>query len=267
VQTGDQLDRGPQDREILDLIEKLEAEAQQGGGRVLVLNGNHEIMNVAGDFRYVSPQGFSEFAELAIGGPANPRVPEAERGRFAAFAPGAHYAKLLARHPTVAIVGDSLFVHGGVLPKHLSFGLARINAEVNRWMRGELAELPSLLREDDAPVWTRVFGEPEPDAATCDLLERILQALNVKRMVVGHTVQSKGINSACGERLFRIDVGLSSYYGNNDIQALELTANGGAPASVRVLRAARANATCQNAAPASSSAAPRRVRQPAKAAP
>ena len=33
-------------------------------------------------------------------------------------------------------------------------------------------------------------------------------------MVVGHTVQQQGINSACDNKVWRIDVGLSRFYGN-----------------------------------------------------
>src|SRR5260221_4343930 len=54
VQTGDQIDRGDQDRELLDVIEKLEADAKTVGGAFHVLNGNHELMNASLDFRYVT---------------------------------------------------------------------------------------------------------------------------------------------------------------------------------------------------------------------
>jgi hypothetical protein len=39
---------------------------------------------------------------------------------------------------------------------------------------------------------------------------------------VGHTVQKGGITSACGERVFRIDVGLARHYGENPIAVLEI---------------------------------------------
>ena len=61
VQTGDLLDRGDDEREILDLVEKLEQQASDAGGALLVLHGNHELMNVALDFRYVTDAGFSSF--------------------------------------------------------------------------------------------------------------------------------------------------------------------------------------------------------------
>jgi hypothetical protein len=222
VQTGDQLDRGDQEREILDLFEKLALDAQSAGGRFLALNGNHELMNVGADFRYVTAPGFAEFAEFAIGAAPPRELPEPARGRFLAFAPGSVYARQLAQRPTVAIVGDTLFAHGGVLPQHVTYGLGRLNAEVSAWMKGERATLPAPMQGDDAPVWTRLYGEPNPDASACATLARVLTQLRVKRLVVGHTVQKSGINAACGEAVFRIDVGLAKYYGKKPAQVLEI---------------------------------------------
>ena len=51
VQTGDVLDRGPDSRKVMDLLMKLEKQAEAAGGRVHVLIGNHEAMNVYGDLR------------------------------------------------------------------------------------------------------------------------------------------------------------------------------------------------------------------------
>src|SRR6267154_5073699 len=53
VQVGDLLDRGPKPREVLNLMMGLEKEAPQAGGRVVSLLGNHEMMNIMGDLRYV----------------------------------------------------------------------------------------------------------------------------------------------------------------------------------------------------------------------
>jgi hypothetical protein len=48
VQLGDILDRGPQARRIIDLLMRLEKEAESAGGMVHVLLGNHEEMNITG---------------------------------------------------------------------------------------------------------------------------------------------------------------------------------------------------------------------------
>ena len=65
VQTGDQLDRGDQEQEILDLLDRLQQEAAASGGALHLLNGNHELMNARPDLRYVTEGGFADFAEFA----------------------------------------------------------------------------------------------------------------------------------------------------------------------------------------------------------
>lgn len=233
VQTGDQIDRGDQDREVLDVIEKLEPAAKAAGGAFYVLNGNHELMNARLDFRYVTRKSFASFDEFSRrAGELNGRLPDAELGRAAAFLPGAPYALKLSQHLTVAQVGDSLFAHGGVLPAHVDYGLARINREASAFLAGKTRELSAILSDEDGPVWTRVYGGPEVDDATCQALGRVLAQVGAKRLIVGHTVQEQGINSACQERLFRIDIGLSAYYGVKPPQVLEITASG-----ARVLKA------------------------------
>lgn len=229
VQTGDQIDRGDQDREVLDVMEKLEAEAKAAGSALYVLLGNHELMNATFDFRYVTRRGFAgfdEFSSRAGAAAAAGHVLEPERGRAAAFAPGAPYALKLAPHLVVAQLDDTLFVHGGILPAHVDYGFDRINREASAFLAGKQRELPRVLAGDDAPDWVRVYGSPEVDDATCQMLGRVLAQVGAKRLVVGHTVQEHGISSACQGRLFRIDIGLSAFYGVKPPQVLEITAAG-----------------------------------------
>jgi hypothetical protein len=233
VQTGDQLDRGDDERQILDFLEALTRKAKHRGGLVVVLNGNHEVMNVQGDFRYVTPGGYSAFADVAPPTRALPlldRFPQESRGRAAAFVPGGRYAKLLAERPIAAIVGDTLFAHGGVLPEHVSYGLERMSNEVSRWMRAESTTLPPAVLEENAPIWTRAYGATPVPAETCAKLAEVRRSLGVRRLVVGHTVQEAGVNAACDGAVWRIDVGLSRHYGARPPQALEIT-----PAGARVL--------------------------------
>lgn len=63
VSVGDLIDRGADSRKVLDLLMRLQQEAQGSGGRVHVLAGNHELMNLIGDYRYVSKEEFAAFAE------------------------------------------------------------------------------------------------------------------------------------------------------------------------------------------------------------
>ncbi|MET0410643.1 MAG: metallophosphoesterase, partial [Polyangiaceae bacterium] len=129
VQTGDQLDRGDDERAIVDLFERLRREAPTTGGQVVPLNGNHETMNVQGDFRYVTPAGLTTFGGLAQRSHYAAAAPEQFRQRAEAFLPGGQYASVLGTRDVIAIVGDSVFVHGGVLPEHVTLGVERINRE------------------------------------------------------------------------------------------------------------------------------------------
>lgn len=223
VQTGDQLDRGDGERKILELLERLEGEARAAGGTLHVLNGNHELMNAAGDMRYVTAGGFVDFAEVPGIDLADPRVASVEpalRGRLLAFAPGGPYARKLATRPVVLIVGDTVFAHGGVLPQHARKGLDVINSETQRWLRGEGEISPDLLQGDESPLWSRRFCQ-NPGPADCAVAEETLAALSVKRMVLGHTVHTEGIVNNCGGKVWCIDVGMAAYY-NGHPEVLEI---------------------------------------------
>ncbi len=221
VQTGDQIDRGDGDREIIDLTERLAREARAAGGDFISTLGNHELMNVQLDFRYVTKGAAVSFGEFAAEAPPEAANGLADmRGRAGAFAPGHPYAKKLAERPLLAWVGDSVFVHGGILPKHLQIGLTKMDREVHEWLRGERPEAPRAVMADDGPLWTRLYSAA-PGPKECEQLTAVLDALGAKRMVVGHTVQSGGITEACDGKVRRIDVGLSGHYGG-PIQALEI---------------------------------------------
>jgi len=205
VQTGDVLDRGDDELEIFELLAALALEANAARGRVIVLNGNHELMNAAGDFRYVTKGGYEDFADV---------------GRAAAFAPGGPWAKRLAAYPLIAVVGDSVFVHGG-LEASQAREIEVLNRSTQCWLLGDGPGPRSVLAADDSPVWTRRYGGESP---ACGELTAVLGALEAKRLVVGHTPQRR-INSACDERLWRIDVGMAAAYGGK-AAALEITKAG-----------------------------------------
>ncbi|RYQ99206.1 shewanella-like protein phosphatase 1 isoform X1 [Arachis ipaensis] len=60
IQVGDILDRGEEEIAILSLLRSLDKQAKAKGGAVFQVNGNHETMNVEGDFRYVDSGAFDE---------------------------------------------------------------------------------------------------------------------------------------------------------------------------------------------------------------
>ena len=245
VQTGDQLDRGDQEQAILDLFERLRVEARAAGGAFYALLGNHELMNARGDFRYVTDGGFADFVDAVEYDPGDSLqvwdrssgtfvsatladFEPHQRARMAAFMPGGPYAQLLARRQVILQLGNNVFVHGGVLPDHVVYGIDEINEAAQAWLRGE-TDLPSVLSGSESPQWTRLYSS-DPDSVACEVLEEALAALGAKRIIMGHSRQESGIASACDSRAWRIDVGMAEYYGG-PVEVLEIVGD-----SVQVLK-------------------------------
>ncbi len=192
VQTGDVLDRGDDEQAILDLFFGLVGKAKAAGGEFIFLNGNHEMMNAAGDFRYVTPGSRNAFGD-----------------RAASLRPGGTYAKKLAQHDVVAIVGDTVFAHAGPVGPFAT-QLDEVNLSTRCWLDGQASEEPPIaVASDEGPVWTRAYGL---ETADCDAAKAAMTAMGVRRIVVGHTVQAN-INSQCDGAVWRIDVGLGKLYG------------------------------------------------------
>jgi len=203
VQTGDVVDRGPDSKGVLDLIRRLKDEASAAGGRVVPLLGNHEVMNMTGDWRYVSRADVAGFGGV--------------KARIAAFALDGAYGGWLSERDAVAKVGDAVFVHGGITPKWAARGIDGINAAVRAALHGG----PPTVLGEDGPLWYRGFVV-EPAQTACASLQRSLEALGASRMIVGHTAQRNGrVLVRCGGRLDVIDVGISSVYGGH-LAALQI---------------------------------------------
>jgi len=224
VQLGDILDRGDDAKEILDLFDHLGVQARADGGDLHLLNGNHELMNVKLDMRYVSVGGYIDFLPGAEKNTETATAQDVVDGvgeRILAFRPGGAMALRFAARNVITTVGDSVFVHGGVLPHIVDYGIERLNQETRQWIRGDLQCPPEPLLAGDGPVWSRHYSK-EPDEEDCRLLDLALEQLGAQRMVVGHTVQDEGISSACDGRVWRVDVGMAEHYGG-DAAVLDLS--------------------------------------------
>lgn len=155
VIVGDILDRGPGSRAAMDLLIRLEQESQQAGGKVHVLIGNHEVMNIIGDMRYVHAGEYASFAadetveerdrwytawqtkrELPGADPVESRTQfdnTYPAGYFAhrdAFAPDGQYGEWLLQKPMLVVVDGNAFVHGGLPPSVAESGMAGVNGEL-----------------------------------------------------------------------------------------------------------------------------------------
>ncbi len=180
VVTGDFLDRGPKSREVMDLLMALEKQARKKGGQVIVLLGNHEMMNMTGDLRYVTPADYASFADKrsekrretayqvyvelrkkraqALNKPPPVFTPETEKEWMEehplgfvehrkAFGPNGQYGRWLRQRPAVAKVGDVVFLHGGISPALASWELEAINKRIKEETRAFDAYKQYLVRQ------------------------------------------------------------------------------------------------------------------------
>ena len=141
VVTGDLLDRGPDSRQAMDLLMRLEEEADAAGGRVHLLLGNHEVMNLVGDLRYVAAAEYAAFAEeddaaATDDNDSDKALPPGFLAHRRAFAADGQYGAWLLGKPLIVVINDTAFVHGGLSPRVAELGLEGINGE----MKARLAE-------------------------------------------------------------------------------------------------------------------------------
>jgi hypothetical protein len=145
VSLGDLVDRGPDSRKVMDMLRRLQDEALAAGGRVHLVLGNHEVMMLTGDLRYVSPGEYAAFAGPDSRG--DDRHPPGFAELTAAFAPDGTYGEWLLAQPAVVIVNDTAFVHGGLSPLAAQHTPEQINATVQARLR-ELLAVRTRLEED-----------------------------------------------------------------------------------------------------------------------
>jgi hypothetical protein len=231
VFTGDLIDRGDDDLEILRATERLKQRAAKAGGKVIVLTGNHEAANVEGLFIEVSDKGFEQFngevTEKELELPYAKKFKPARKARAVAFRPGGPLATKLSANRAAVLIGDTVFVHGGLLPDHVTYGLKRMNGKLRDWMSGKTKKRPDKAVGRDGPLWIRDYSE-DPDDGDCKHLAKALSLLGAKRMVVGHTIQDH-INSACDGQVWRIDTGMNPTHFNGPIEVLEIRGDEVAP--------------------------------------
>ena len=132
VSLGDLLDRGADSRKVMDLLMRLQGEAQAAGGQLHVVLGNHEAMNLLGDLRYVEAGEYASYGDLespaeraqlrqawetaqgaGSGAAFDQKFPPGYFGHRAAFSPKGKYGQWLLTLPVAIVLNDTLFMHAG----------------------------------------------------------------------------------------------------------------------------------------------------------
>ena len=180
VVNGDNMGRGDQVLPILWLFFQLEQQALAQGGRVHMIVGNHELMALNGDLRYIHRK--YNFTAGVLQTPY-PQL----------FQKGSVLGDWLAQHQVAISINGYLFVHAGISPKLL--GLKMSFEEINTLFRERIMRQPqetinadpllTLMEGEDGPVWYRGYFEDKP--LSQGKFRKQLKQYGQQKMVVGHT--------------------------------------------------------------------------------
>jgi len=186
VQLGDVVDRGPDSLKIIRDLMRLQREAARGGGKVYVLVGNHEAMNMTNDLRYVHPGEYAAFADrnserrrdltfeknrAAIEAAYKARFPEmtseAIRAEWMksmplgklehqlAWSPDGEIGSWMVRNPAVLKLGDTIFAHGGISATYATVPMDETNRRVAEALRARDESPTSIINDPHGPLWYR----------------------------------------------------------------------------------------------------------------
>ncbi len=242
VQLGDAVDRGSRSRDIVLDLQRLQKEANHAGGKLIAMIGNHEAMNMEGDLRYVAPADYQNYTTRnseslreqnfkanrdkleAAYRKENPQITDAEiKAKFQqqyplgyfeqrlAWAPNGDIGRWVIGNPAVVIVGDSLFVHGGISAKYAALTVDQINDQVRAALGGAPGADKAILEDELGPLWYRGLTE-ETEASKLDVAAA-LKAYGVKRIIIGHTPHLSGIKVLHQGHVILVDTGIMHTYG------------------------------------------------------
>ena len=195
VQMGDVADRGADSLKIIRSLQQLQKEAPHKGGKVIVILGNHEAMNLLGDDRYVTPGEYAAFVDgqsaarrdrvyaanraplEAAARAQNPQItPEQVRAQWIsqhplgwvehrlAWGPSGEIGKWAAANPAIAKIGGTLFAHGGISAEYAKQPLDVVNRRVAAAMAAADDDPTSVLNDPLGPLWYRGLVMSDTDA-------------------------------------------------------------------------------------------------------
>jgi hypothetical protein len=195
VVNGDILGRGDRVTEVLWLVYKLEQQAKAKGGHVHFLLGNHELMVIENDLRFLNEKYVSAAGIMGIR-PANLYGEDAVLGNW------------LRKRPIVITIDDLLITHAGISPAFIGRNLTakKVNTlfykKILKASNSRKNELQNFLTGEEGPIWYRgYFIQPSP---TEQQLDDMLDYFDSKKIIVGHTSLGS-ITGLFGGRVIGVD--------------------------------------------------------------
>ncbi|HNR15575.1 MAG TPA: metallophosphoesterase [Chitinophagaceae bacterium] len=211
VLTGDFFDRGDRVTEVLWLIYSLEDKAKAAGGYVHFVLGNHEIMNLNGDLRYVHPKYFHHASLL-------------NENYMTLYGEQSELGRWLRTKNVIQKVGDVLYVHGGVsaIMNTMELPVAKVNELVRPFYADTSYVYPNavvdLLYSDLGPFWYRGYYTGSIKA-TQQTIDSTLHQYRARYIATGHTIIADTISTLFDKKVFNTDV--QHYKGHSEALYIE----------------------------------------------
>ncbi len=198
VLIGDFFDRGQQVTEVLWLIYSLEEKAKAAGGYVHFILGNHEIMNLSGDLRYVQQKYLDNAGLLS-------------QKYEALYDENSELGRWLRTKNIVEKIGDILFVHGGISGNINSMNISI--PEINILARPYYADSSFDYRDekiavifgDFGPFWYRGYYDKNNPGIASQIDSTLFQ-FGVNHIITGHTIVSTAVSVWYDGKLLDTDV-------------------------------------------------------------
>jgi hypothetical protein len=234
VLNGDFFDRGENVNQVLWLIYMLEEKAEEQGGKVHFINGNHEIMNLYGDVSYAK----EKYIEVAK------QISNEKHWDTASkflHSNDSELGKWLRSKNVIEKIGPYIFVHGGINTKlmHEKLSISEINKIAikyygKRKLGSENIKENLVLSPYFGPYWDRslsmdfiykmgfFFNDPlnapthKPSQTE---LDAILKFYNSRKIIIGHSVVNE-VTYDYNKKVIKIDVKHGLTKNNKNTQGL-----------------------------------------------
>ena len=198
VLVGDFFDRGQQVTEVLWFIYYLEEKARAQGGYVHFILGNHEIMNLSNDLRYVNPK-YLENAKLL------------KQNYLSLYDVNSELGRWLRTKNVIEKIGNILCIHGGISAEIniMNLSVDGINTLARRHYddtaSGYRDARTAVIFSDLGPFWYRGYYE-KSNRNIPRQIDSTLAQFGVNRIITGHTIVSDTISVWYNGKLFDTDL-------------------------------------------------------------
>ncbi len=197
---GDIFDRGSQVTETLWFLHELSFDAEQNGGKLNLLLGNHEVMALTGDHRYINPK-YIFFNQYTF------------TNYFQLFSNKSVLGNWLRNQNMILQINDNLLMHAGISPQFeiKKFTYPEINLALQLYLNSDLiiedGSMADIILGSSGPLWYRgyAFSDEMVPQLPQQFVDNYLKSKGLSRMILGHNEQY-GISASYEGKVVSVDV-------------------------------------------------------------